>query len=160
MCILFCLTLCVVLEATTHDVSKEEARVLVISALKANTRYTQAPGFDLDSFDDPYFPGFYAFEALWDNPSGSVHLGAYNVNRRTADVWDVSDIDNCKRLTSRTIETFQRKLQKRSGLNEKQFRKLQQEAPCHPATSESLPPNKSLQRTTPAPLLAHAACIQ
>ncbi len=116
--------------ASVREVTREEARQLVLKALGGETSFTRLPKFGLDYYKDPYFPGFHFFEATWDNPRrppASVVLGHYAVNRRTGDVWDVG---LCKRLDPRAARVLQRSLRKQIGLRESEYKKFRATEPC------------------------------
>jgi hypothetical protein len=112
------------------EITRDQARELVMKALKAETKFTRLPKFGLDDYSDPYFPGFFFFEATWDNPHhppASVVLGHYAVNRKTAEVWEAV---GCHRLSPPTIKPSQKSLRKAIGLSEQEYQKLSAGAPC------------------------------
>src|SRR5574341_2590781 len=101
-------TLLLVLVSSAQETPKQqsvalhEARKLVFLALPKLT--ANAPGFELDEYKDEYFPDFFFFEALWDNPNaGSVVAGHYAVDRRTGEVWEPM---SCARITSAAIRKY------------------------------------------------------
>jgi hypothetical protein len=112
------------------EITLDQARQLVLKTLEAETNFTKLPKFGLDHYSDPYFPGFFFFEATWDNPHqppASVVLGHYAVNRKTAEVWESI---GCRRLSPSAIRPLQKSLRKGIGLSKQECRKLSAIAPC------------------------------
>lgn len=127
--VFFLTLLCCIAAAAAREITREQARYLVKTVLQAKWQYNKLPGFGLEFYTDKYFPDFFFFEATWNNPRGSVVLGHYAVNPRTADVWEIV---GCRRLESHSIRNLQQSLRKDIGLSEQQYRKLSARAPCSP----------------------------
>ena len=112
------------------EITRAEAQRLLLRALEENhPSWVHLAKFGLDYYRDPYFPGFFFFEADWDNPKGSVVLGHYAVNPKTADLWEAI---GCHRLAPGAIKPLQKALRRKLGLSEKEYRRLSKEAPCSP----------------------------
>jgi carboxypeptidase family protein len=112
-------------ESKRREITLEEAHDLV-TALTRDRGNTKAPGFELVKFSDPYDPTFQFFEAIWNNPVGSVNLGHYAVDRKTGDVWNAIV---CERMTSASLTRLQRAIRIRIGLTESKYRKARRPGP-------------------------------
>ncbi len=113
-----------------NTITREQARQLLLKALQeTDPQWAHLPKFGLDYYRDPYFPGFFFFEAGWDNPVGTVVLGHYAVNPRTADVWEAT---GCHRLHPVSIKPLQESLRRKIGLSDQEYRKLTTQVPCSP----------------------------
>lgn len=114
-------------EPGARKLTLDEARQLAYKAVESVESGNKLPGFGLDPYKDDYFPDFYFFEALWDNPGpGSGVIGHYAVDPRMGDVWSAIV---CRQLTSVSLRKLQRAMHKRIGLSEKQYRKLKRPGP-------------------------------
>jgi len=112
-----------------RNVTLEEADALVTAFFK-DRGSTKAPGFELDKYTDPYFPEFWSFQGIFDNPGGSVNLGFYAVDRKTGDVWDGVV---CKRATSPSLRKLQLAIRNRIRLTTDEYRKIRRPGPmCDP----------------------------
>jgi hypothetical protein len=85
------------------------------------------PHFGLDSYRDRDLPGFFLFEAQYDNPEGSVVLAHYGVNRATGAVWEVMA---CRRIRAKTTTGLTRAIRARSGLDAKRWAAADRKRPC------------------------------
>lgn len=112
-------------------ITHAEARTLVLKALQAQGTPTKSPKFDLeDNTGAPkYYPGFYFFDAYFNNPLVLTAIGHYAVNRRTADLWEWI---GCHRLGPPAIKRLQKALRRKINLSAAEYRKLSKEAPCSP----------------------------
>jgi len=107
-------------------VSWEEAQQLVSKALEQGDA-TKLPGFALQQEpDDTYYPGFYNFSALWNNPGGNNVIGFYAVDRATGDVWSA---DECKQFNSAPLKKLQKAIRWRLEMDDKLYRKLKRPGP-------------------------------
>ena len=118
---------CALAPAAEKEISREQARELVLKALKAEGYPTNSPKFELHDRDDPYFPEFHSFSAYFDTPDRFAAIGHYAVNPKTADVWEVM---GCRRLKPRAIRALQKSLRKESGLSKGDYKKYSSLAPC------------------------------
>lgn len=110
------------------EITREQARQLVLMALKAQGTPTKSPKFDLENGRDELdFPEFYNFEAYFDTKTHLATIGFYAVGRKTADIWESV---GCHRLDSPAIRRLQRSLRKKIGLTEQEYQKLTSVAPC------------------------------
>jgi hypothetical protein len=115
-------------EPKRRNVSLEEANDLVYAYLRTMGCRKRTCG--LDPHDDPYFPDFYSFQALHDNPTGSPNMGFFKVDPRTGDVWNGVI---CGKYTSAALLALQRTVRQRIGLTEEEYRKTQRRGPmCEP----------------------------
>jgi hypothetical protein len=114
-----------------NEITRYEARQLVLRVLEAQRTPTKSPKFDIEdnTGNERYIPGFYSFIAYFDMPARLATVGSYAVNRKTADVWE--DI-GCRRLGPPAIKPAQRALRMKMGLSDKEYRKLSVTAPCSP----------------------------
>jgi hypothetical protein len=109
-----------------RTITLDEARSLAYEALPSDTR--KLPGLALlpdEGRDRPVKCVW--FDALWDNPNGSVHIGFWAVDMRTGEVW--SPI-LCKRVTNRTLRKLQQAIRKRLGVTEAEYRAALKKSPC------------------------------
>jgi NACHT-associated inactive Restriction Endonuclease 1 len=113
------------------DVTRAEARTLLLKALQAQGAPTKSRKFDLEdnTGNMKFFSSFYSFDAYLDEPGFLSIYGHYDVNRKTADVWDEL---GCHRLRPRAIKPLQKALRRKIGLSAEEYRRLSQEAPCSP----------------------------
>jgi hypothetical protein len=111
------------------EITRNQARQLVLKVLQAQGTPTNSPKFDLEdnTGNEKYFPGFYSFDAYFETSNRLATIGHYDVNRRTADVWEGI---GCHRLAAPAIKPLQRSLRKRIGLSEHEYQKLSAVAPC------------------------------
>jgi len=108
--------------------TQQEASVLVYKSLEETTSWTRLPRFVLEPFTNPYFPDFFFFEVLYDNPSGvSDVLGNYAVNPITGVGWEAI---GCKRLRAKSVRPLQAQIRARSGLSKELLAKQRGRAPC------------------------------
>jgi len=107
-------------------ITVEEARKIVGAVLEPRG-ITKLPKFSIDYAPFPYAPEFYFFDAIFDNPDGSVVQGHYAVNSRTGDVWDPID---CSPLTSQSAGKMQKDIRRRFRLTKKEYLKLRDEKPA------------------------------
>jgi hypothetical protein len=92
---------------TEHRITVEEARKLVLAYLHDSSA-KDLPGLGVSHYTSRYWPGFYFFEATWNNPNpGSVVVGHFAVDPGSADVWDPF---SCKVIESNDLRSAQRKL--------------------------------------------------
>jgi len=104
-----------------RNVTLEEASDLVYAYLKSGgcTKDTCS----IDQIHDPYFPGFYSFQAMWRNQYGSVY---FKVDPRTGDLWDGAA---CGGFTSPSLVALQQAIRKRIGLSDEEYKKTPRDAP-------------------------------
>jgi hypothetical protein len=92
------------------------------------TGITKLEGFTLDpDHDMKQFPEFYFFSAYVSVPGAQGTYGHYAVNKFTGDVWDPF---GCYRLTNPKLETLEKNLRKKLGLNLEEYLKHQKTDPC------------------------------
>ena len=125
------LVLCAASARPAKTITRRQARELVLKVLEAQGTPIRSPKFDLEDSpaNEKYFPGFYSFDAYFDTASRLATIGHYDVNRRTADVWEGI---GCHRLNPPAIRPLQKLLREEVGLSEQGYRKLSTAAPCHP----------------------------
>jgi hypothetical protein len=109
---------------TRRKVSLDEAHELARSALDPVA--TKLPAFGFEDNPELLWQGFYMFQAIWDNPDGSVLIDNFAVDSNTGDVWNGVVCRECKR---RSLRELQRTIRKRIGLTEKDYRKLRRHGP-------------------------------
>jgi len=104
-----------------RTVTLEEASDLVYAYLESGgcTKSTCSVG----QIHDPYFPGFYSFQAMWPNQYGSRY---FKVDPRTGDVWDGVA---CGGFTSPSLVRLQRVIRNRIGLSDEEYKKTPNNAP-------------------------------
>lgn len=84
----------------------------------------------LEPFHDPDKPDFLSFQALKAVLTGSGNMGFYEVDPKTADVWNGVI---CERLESRSLFKLQRVIRKRIGLSDEAHQKTTTIGPmCEP----------------------------
>ena len=119
----------------TRSVSVEDAKTLVLAALPSKTK--QLPKFELGGGDDPLYPHFYVFQALWAGaPNGSVVVGHYAVDKTTADVWN--SVMACDELTTPAVRRLQAKVRSRIGLSPAEYQKKKRRCPLE--VDDATPP--------------------
>lgn len=69
--------------------TRKDAQSLVLAALRDQGTPVNSKKFELDDGTDPYFPELYSFWAYFDMPKHLALVGAYAVDPRTAEIWDV-----------------------------------------------------------------------
>jgi hypothetical protein len=113
------------LAADPRPLTVDEARELAQVALPSLT--ARLPGLYLDNFKDPYYPGFYFFEAQW-NGTGDISpvAGHYAVDSRTGDVWNAII---CRELKTRALKRRQAFLRKKIGLTPERYRRIRRLGP-------------------------------
>jgi hypothetical protein len=57
-----------------------------VEAISESRGCTKLSGFGLDHYNSQYFPSFYFFDAIWDNPKGGVIIDHPEVDRRTGNI--------------------------------------------------------------------------
>ncbi len=73
--------------AAQRTLTYAEARESVRAALPPTTARYPRLSFE-DVSPDPYFPGYFEFQVLWDSPpQTSPNLGFFKVDQKTGDVW-------------------------------------------------------------------------
>ncbi len=72
-------------------------------------------------------PTFYLYDVYVDTPQRLVAIGAYGVNRKTADIWERI---GCRRIESEAVATSQKKIRETSGLSHSELDKLRNAGPC------------------------------
>jgi hypothetical protein len=116
-----------VAQARTRDLTQAEAHELVYQALDASAR--KLPKLAFDFYDKPDVPDFYMLAVTWDNPTGSVMVGHFAVNRVTGEVWRLVV---CKKLESVDLKRLQKTMQKRIGVSTKELHAFERKVPCEP----------------------------
>jgi hypothetical protein len=95
-------------------VSTEEATAIAREAMK---KYH--PGVSIDLMPGQLDPGFYDFEAMDANPTGSPLVGHFAVNEVTGDIWDLGG--HCKHLTSPNLRKLQHEIRRRLNLRREEY---------------------------------------
>jgi hypothetical protein len=111
-------------EARVRDLTPDEARRLIVAALRPSVE--KLPKFGLDAEINQQDPDFYRFDATWDNPTGSVVIGSFGVNKATGDVWELVP---CRRMGSSRLRRLQDELRRKIDLKSIERRQLNR-APC------------------------------
>jgi hypothetical protein len=107
-------------------VSLDDAKALVRAALPSKTK--QLPKFEIEGGDDPTYPHFYVFQALWaGTPNGSVVVGIYAVDKETVDVWNAPAA--CVEMSTPALHELQAKVRSRMGLSRDEYRKKKRRCP-------------------------------
>jgi hypothetical protein len=97
------------------QLSRDQARTVVLTFLKSQGYKTESPKFDLESDPgDPDLPEFYMFHAYYDTPTRLNSIGTYAVSRKTAALWERVA---CEQLKSKALAQLQRKLRREIGLS-------------------------------------------
>ena len=112
-------------ENKRRDVTLEEADDLVAAVFR-DRGSTKLPGFGLEKYSVEHYPEFQFFQAMWNNPKGSVNLGHFAVDRKTGDVWNGVV---CERVTSPSLKKLQNAIRNRIGLTGDEYRKSQRLGP-------------------------------
>jgi len=111
----------------TQEVSMKEARALVLASLDSGTRRLPGLHIDGEGVRDSAYPAFYTFAVMWDGtPGGSVMVGFFDVDPRTADVFEGT---GCGERKSRSLEKLQRQIRRRIGVTESDYRRLKRKGP-------------------------------
>jgi hypothetical protein len=98
------------------DLSRAQARTVVLTFLKSQGYKTESPRFDLESDpDDPDPPEFYMFHAYYNTTTRLNSIGTYAANRKTASLWERVA---CEQLKSKALQQVQNRLRKEIGLPE------------------------------------------
>ena len=102
--------------AKNGDISRTQARTVVLTFLKYQGFKTESPQLDLeDDHDSKAFPGFYMFHAYYDTATRLDSIGTYAVDRRTSALWDRM---TCKQLESGALKPLQHMLTELTGASE------------------------------------------
>ncbi len=99
-----------------RELSREQARIVVLTFLKSQGYKTKSPKFDLETDpDEPDLPQFYMFHAYYDTATRLTSIGTYAVNRETTALWERL---GCEQLMSKALGQLQDKLRREAGLSE------------------------------------------
>ena len=114
-------------KAEPPKVTPTEARQLVSVAL--SDKIKRLPGFDLLTTDLPEdVQKCLTFDVIWANAGeGSVHVGFWAVDMRTAEVWEPT---LCERVTNKSLRNLQRSIRKRLGVTDAEYRMALKHSPC------------------------------
>ena len=116
----------VVAQQPSRFVSAEDAKKLVLAALPSKTK--QSSKFELEGGDDPAYPHFYVYQALWaGTPNGSVVVGIYAVDKETADVWNAPAA--CVEMSTPALHRLKTKIRLGIGLSPAEYRKKKRRCP-------------------------------
>ena len=107
------------------NLSVDDCRKLVLEVSQEQGS-TKLPGFGIENSQDSYFPEFYFFDALWNNPDGSVVIGHFAVDPQTADVWDAVV---CRRYHTTALSRLQRSMRQRIGLTNTRYNQIRRSGP-------------------------------
>ena len=113
--------------ARTRDITEDEARKLTIQSLDSKAR--KLPKLTLENYDKVKDSTFFQFAVTWDNPTGSVMVGFFAVNRVTGDVWKLVV---CRRLKSEDLTHLQIMIRKQIELTAHEYHQFHDKAPCEP----------------------------
>jgi len=109
----------------TPMLTESEAKQLATIALPKGT--VDLPKFSLDPF---HTSGVcIAFDGLWDNPVGSVHIDFWLVNRKTGEVWRGVD-PVCRRVSSHALASAQKQIRKELGISAAEVRQERHRICC------------------------------
>jgi len=116
-------------EVKQGTISIEQGRDLVYALLEVSGCARRT--CEVERFADNDFPQFFFFEALRSKPSRSKpsrspYIGAWAVDRRTADLWDANV---CVEYRPISVISLQERLRERIGLTEETYRELRQRPP-------------------------------
>ena len=103
------------LQMQPRELTITEAVTLVRLAVEKQIERVNPKGsFTLDPFPREPDERFISFQALgvWSKEPGSAVIGTYSVNRKTADVWDMS---SCKEINFPKLFEVQTKYRNRMG---------------------------------------------
>jgi hypothetical protein len=95
------------------DMTRHDARILVLAELRARGYTVESPMFELDDEADPLFPALYHFAAYFDSPDRLITVGFYAVNPKTGAAWDKSW---CRQLKTREVRRTQTLFRQQRGL--------------------------------------------
>jgi hypothetical protein len=116
--------------AAERQITTTETNALVQAAFDVVwPKATKLPGFGFEREvkRNPYYPRFRFFDGTWaGTPEGSVVIGFVALDPLTADVWNGTV---CEELRSPQVAAIQRKIRRRIGLSDRQYRRLKAPGP-------------------------------
>jgi hypothetical protein len=113
--------------AFARELTPVEARDLVLKALETQG-IPQSPGVTVDG-PGGEFSGFYDFDVTLQTATRPpIHVGTFEVNRKTADVWEWGVW--CHGVEARPLKALQESLRKKIDLSEAEYRSLSRVAFC------------------------------
>jgi len=126
--LLICIAAATVAPAQSTEITREQARQLVLTVLESRGFDVKSPDLVLESrADDPTMPGFYLFSAYTIGKGMNLSAGAYAVGRRTVEVWNWM---HCWRFArAKKVRELQRRLRKEIGLTDNELRQLSAKRP-------------------------------
>ena len=109
-----------------RKVTVAEARQLVLASLDSMSR--QAPGLTVKGGSrDSSFPDYYSFAVMWAGTGrASVMVGFFDVDPLTGDVFEGT---GCGERTTPLLRALQRKIRRRLGLSDNEYRRLKKKGP-------------------------------
>jgi hypothetical protein len=111
--LLFVAPMSVAAQAPQGQITREDARSLVIATLQARGYDINSPKLEVEEETDPYFPSFFHFSVYFARPERLATIGSFAVAPKTADVWDTG---LCARVRTRNVRRLQKTLRLRYQL--------------------------------------------
>jgi hypothetical protein len=114
-----------------HEINAPETDALVQAAINAEWPHAKKfPGLGVESEvqKDVYYPKFRFFYVTWAGSpkGGSAVVGSIAIDPLTADVWNGV---MCEEIRSPQVAAIQRKIRRRIGLSDRQYRSLKAPGP-------------------------------
>jgi hypothetical protein len=114
-------------ETPSRMLTSAQAETLVIASLSKQAK--RLPGIQAEQFKG-YSPQFLFFTVLWNPPAnwtGSVVVGNYAVDPRTADVWSATA--SCLKETNHRLRILQKQFREQLGLSNWEYKRLKSSGP-------------------------------
>jgi len=106
--------------AQSRQLTRAEAELIARASFTPHERAVR--GFTLEGYPSKV-PGFYAFEALWENPQeGSAIVGHRVVSLRTGDVWEAALCGD--KIETPALRPVQADVRRRIGLPPARYRRI------------------------------------
>lgn len=100
--------------AAVKEISREQAKSVVLTYLKSQGLKTEIAEFSLDDNpDEKDLPDYYLFDAYYNSSTRLTSVGAYAVDRKSAGLWQRV---SCEQLNSPLLTKLQDKYHQEMGL--------------------------------------------
>jgi hypothetical protein len=109
-------------------ITMSEAREIAFEALTAAEKKLPSIGLEVET-KNPETATCVVFEAIFDNPGGSVHVDFFTVDMRTGEVWGGPN-PPCERVSSRSLAALQSEIRARHHIPEEDARRSRRDKPC------------------------------
>ena len=119
-------TIAIAAEPASPKVTADQAKALVLASL--NVKQRRLPSLGAEQYDSPQSSPFLFFTVTWaGTPNGSVVVGNYAVDARTADVWSATI--GCYEMKNNDLRALQAQMRATLHLSQAEYKKLKTKGP-------------------------------